>query len=255
MLINWWSRLNLEISLKRSQKIALISVFAALNVIFDSIALPPQLSSGVWYGLIFILEPLNGIILGPLFSFASTLIGVLIGHSILLRGDVALYEYLFTLGVPIGAMVSGLLYQKRWRLIFMYFAILLTAYFFTPVTSTLPVWGIWNTLLSFMILSVINILPDSIRSSLSKKKLFLPLIAFIGLEADILFRIFLFVPCQTYQILYGFTAEVLQAIWVAAAFITPIQVMISVLITTIVGPYVMRLSLLNQRQEFNINNS
>ena len=244
----------MEISLKRSQKIALISVFAALNVVFDSIALPPQLSSGVWYGLIFILEPLNGIILGPLFGFASSLIGVLIGHSILLRGEVALYEYLFTLGVPLGAMISGLLYQKRWRSVFAYFAILLIAYFLTPVTSTLPVLGIWDTLLSFIVLCVINILPESIRSRLSKKKLFLPLIAFIGLEADILFRIFLFIPCQTYQVLYGFTAEVLEAIWVAAAFITPIQVMISMLITAIVGSYILRLSLLSQRQEYKKNN-
>jgi len=239
----------LESSLKRSQKIALISVFAALNVIFDSIALPPQLSSGVWYGLIFILEPLNGIILGPLFGFASTLIGVLIGHSILFRGEIALYEYLFTLGVPLGAMISGLLYQKRWKFVFVYFTMLLIAYFLTPVTSTLPVWGIWDTLLSFMVLCIIIILPNSIRSWLLKKKLFLPLIAFIGLEADILFRIFLFIPCQTYNLLYGFTADVLEAIWVTAAFITPVQVVISMLIAATVGPYILRLSLLNQKQK------
>lgn len=244
-----WSCLNLEISIRRSQKIALISMFAALNAIFDSIALPPQLSSGVWYGWIFIIAPLNGIILGPLLGFTSTLIGVLIGHSIVLRGEVALYEYLFTLGVPLGAMVSGLLYQKKWRLIFAYFGILLTAYFFTPVTSTLPLWGIWDTILAFAVLFVINLLPNSIRTWLWKKPFTLPLMAFIGLEADILFRIFLFISCQTYQLFYGFSVEALEAIWVTAAFITPIQVVISIVVTAIVGPHVLRLSLFKQRQE------
>jgi len=194
------------------------------------------------------MEPLNGIVLGPLSGFTSTLIGVMIGHSIFLRGDIVIYEYLFTLGVPIGALISGLFYQKRWRLILIYFGILLTAYFLTPVTSALPIWGIWDTLLAFTVLCVINILPSSIRTGLWKQPFILPLVAFIGLEADILFRIFLFIPCQTYHLFYGLSAEVLEAIWVAAAFITPIQVAISIVVTAIVGPYVLRLSLLKQRR-------
>lgn len=63
----------------------------------------------------------------------------------------------------------------------------------------------------------------------------LPLCAFIGLEADVLFRIFLFIPCQTSQIIYGFNVETLQLIWVAGTFVTPIQVALSTLATSIIG--------------------
>lgn len=223
--------------MKRSRTIALISVFAALNAVCDSIVGLPQ--DIVWYGWIFVIEPLNGIILGPLPGFLSTLIGVIVGHSVYFRGE---FEYLFTIGAPLGAMISGLVYQKRWKLVFAYFAVLLTAYFLTPVAWSLPVWGMWNTFLAFAVLCVASILPKKLDSIRRRQELYvLPISAFIGLEADILFRIFVLVPCQTYQLFYGFTAETLQAIWGAAAFITPIQAVISMAVTTLIGPRALQL--------------
>jgi len=234
--------------MRRNQTIALIAIFAALNAVCDSIAGLPQLSSGVWYGWIFLIEPLNGIVLGPLAGFLSTLLGAMIGHSVYLRGEAPLYEYLFTLGAPIGAMISGLLYQRRWKLTFIYFTVLLVAYFVTPIAQALPIWGIWNTLLAFAVLCFLGIFSIRLGDKwLSEKIYALPIFAFIGLEADILFRIFLFIPCQTYQLFYGFTVETISAIWIAAAFITPIQVAISMAMTTVVGPRILRLSPWKQR--------
>ena len=67
----------------------------------------------------------------------------------------------------------------------------------------------------------------------------LPLIlatsAFVGLEADVLFRIFLFIPAQTYHFFYGFDAETLQWIWVSGAVITPIKVALSTAAAVLVG--------------------
>jgi len=228
--------------MRRSHAIALISIFAALSAVCDSVAGLPQLSSGVWYGWIFVIEPLNGIILGPMAGFLSTLVGVMVGHSVYLRGEAPLYEYLFTIGAPLGAMVSGLIYKKRCRLVFAYFTVLLAAYFLTPVAWDLPIWGVWNTLLAFAVLCVICVFLIRLDGRrLWERSYILPMSAFIGLEADILFRIFLLIPCQTYRLFYGFSVETLQAIWVAAAFITPIQVAISMIVTTLVGLHILRL--------------
>jgi hypothetical protein len=67
------------------------------------------------------------------------------------------------------------------------------------------------------------------------------LCSIIGLEADILFRIFLLVPCQTYWVFYGWTPAQLQLIWLAAGIITPVKVALAAVATIMLGFSLMRL--------------
>jgi len=220
---------------RKSQFLSLVAIFASLNVVCDSFIGIPQFTEGVWYSWIFIIEPLTGIVLGPYAGFLSALIGVMIGHLIYFRGA---QEFLFTIGSPVGAMVSGLLFKGRWKTVFLYYTVLFTAYFLTPVSRQLPIWGMWNTYFAYAGLCIIALIMTKKRAGrLQARSLsyILPIYAFIGLEADILFRIFIFIPCQTYRSIYGFTVEALQLIWVAGALITPIQVAISALVTLMVG--------------------
>ena len=61
--------------MKKSQFVSLVTVFAALTVVCDlMIGLP---TSGVWFSLVFVIESINGIVLGPYAVFLSTLIGVI----------------------------------------------------------------------------------------------------------------------------------------------------------------------------------
>ena len=223
---------------KRRRILPLIIMFASLNVVCDSLIGLPQLSSGVWYSWIFMIEPITGIILGTYAGFISTLIGVIVGHFIYFRG---IHEFLFTIGAPVGAMVSGLMFRGRWKPVLAYYTVLLLAYFVTPLAWQLPIWGMWNTYLAYLCLVVLTTLGRGVLKLESNKPSYaLALSAFIGLEADILFRIFIFIPCQTYQLFYGFTVEALQLIWLTAAFVTPVQVAMSALATVILGPPVIR---------------
>ena len=225
--------------MKRSLSLSLIALFAALNVACDAIVIP-QLSSSVWYGLIFLLEPINGIVLGPYTGALSTLIGVLAGHIITPRG---FEEFLFTLGAPVGAMVSGFVFRGKLKTIFFYYAALLAFFFATPVSWQLPFYGMWDVYLAFISLLFMIVIVNR-KGSFSKKdniRRLLVLSAFIGLEADILFRIFIFIPGQTYRWLYGIPVDVLQIIWVTGAFITPIKVAVSIVLTTIVGRQVIKI--------------
>lgn len=208
-----------------SKRVALISIFAAITSIFDIIPGIPQFESGVWYSWIFLIEPIVGFILGPFDGFLSVLIGVLIGHYFYFRGP---YEFIFTLGAPVGALMSGMLFRKERRVPLFFFSIILTAYFLTPISHDLPIWGIWNVLLAFISLLIITLI------KIEKSRVLFS--TFIGLESDILFRIFILIPLQTYRIFYGFPLEVWKHIWMAAAFITPIQVGISLLFTIIAFP-------------------
>ena len=215
---------------------ALVALFASLNVVCDSIAGIPQLSEGVWYSWVFMTEPVTGLVLPPQAAFISTLIGVAAGHVIYPRGS---YEFLFMIGAPIGSLVSALLFKGRDRIVLIYFSALFVAYLATPISWQLPLWGMWDTYLAFVGLLTANV--ASIRSRTDKTHpLALAFCAFIGLEADILFRIFLFVPCQTYR-LFAFTTEELQLIWIAGAVMTPVQVAISALFTSTVGVPLMKI--------------
>ena len=221
--------------MKKSQFVSLVAIFAALNVVCDSITGISLFEYGVWWSWIFLMVPLTGIVLGPYAGFLSTFIGVMIGHFIYFRGTP---EFLFTVGAPVGAMVSGLLFEGKWKTVFAYYTVLFVAYFITPLAWQLPIWGMWDTYLAYAGLLVILMLIRKSSWKLESRGLLFAAVmcAFIGLEADILFRIFLLVPCRTYWLIYGWPVELLQWAWALGAAVTPVQVAISTLVTAVVGP-------------------
>ena len=85
--------------------------------------------------------------------------------------------------------------------------------------------------------------------SKSGKPWFWALCAFIGLEADILFRIFVFIPGQTYRLFYGLPIEVLKGVWVAGALITPLKVAVSSFVTVLLGLRILKILPLSKQQD------
>lgn len=229
------SRLEIVSLRTRSQLISTVIAFAALCTVLDLI--PGPITAGVWTGWIFVISPLAGIILGPYLGFLTVLISVMVGHGIYFRGDV--YEFVFTLGAPVGAATSALMFRERWKGVWLYYTAALLAYFATPVAWQLPLWGIWDILLAYLAIIPATILMRrwSRRGpKMGKLSTRLALCTLIGLEADVLFRVFVLVPGQTYWLFYGWGPEVLQAIWTAVAWwITPAKVAISAFITTAIG--------------------
>jgi hypothetical protein len=236
--------------LRKSSFLSLIAVFASITVVLDT-GILPQLSSGVWYGLVFLITPITGIVLGPAAGFLSTLIGVMVGHFIIPRGA---EEFLFTIGAPIGAAISGLWFRKRWKEIFIYYSILLASYFLTPIAWQLPVLGMWDVYSAYFVL-ISMVLAQKMKLWKSKSSaiwLDLALSAFIGLEADVLFRIFLFIPGGTYHSIYGFSIDFLQVVWVAGAIFTPMKVVFSIVATTLLGSRLLTIFSMTKKGKMNI---
>jgi hypothetical protein len=239
-----WFHAHTDEALKRMRKdtgsrfVSLVILFGALTVVVDSIPGIPQFTEGVWYSWIFVMTPITGIVVGPTAGFLATAVGVLIGHILYFRG---LPEFLFTLGAPVGCMVAGLLFRGRWRPVLAYYTVLFAGYFLTPTAWQLPVWGMWDTYLAYASLAILALLAaKGSRVFTSPASRLFPLAAFIGLEADVLFRVFLFVPLQTYRTIYGLPVDVLQFIWAAGALVTPVQVALSVVATTVLGTSLMQ---------------
>ncbi len=215
-----------------SKIVALVAVFAAVNVITDSFGGLP--TSGVWYSWNFMITSLTGIVLGPLSGFVATFLGVVIGHQIYFQGA---FEIIFTVGAPVGATVAALSYRGKWKLVLIYYAVLFSAYFATPVAWQLPWWGMWDTYLAFVVVVAAFFLTKMNQRNLASanKPLRIAATVFAGLEADILFRIFLLIPGKAYSFFYGWDVATLQLIWGSGAVIAPIKVFGAIIATVLIG--------------------
>ncbi|NHJ15255.1 MAG: hypothetical protein EAX95_16360 [Candidatus Thorarchaeota archaeon] len=222
-------------SLQGSRALTIAAVFAAMIAVLDSIPIFPGFYSGVWDSWIFMLSPVVGAVLGPLLGAASVGLGGLLGHFIYFRDPL---ELIFMLGAPVGAAMAGLVYQQRWRAASALYSAFLLTYFLTPVTWLLPLWGIWDVLAGFSMLLFATLLSEIMNgknSPLDSDDTRLILSAVIGLESDILLRIFILVPCQTYWYFYGLSVEALQLLWLGAGFVTPLKVVLSAIATIAIG--------------------
>ena len=94
----------------------------------------------------------------------------------------------------------------------------------------------WDTYLAFSILVATIIFGRRFfQNSSPNTSLRLAFAAFIGLEADVLFRIFLLVPGGTYQYFYGLDVEELKIIWISGAIFTPLKAALSTFATVVIG--------------------
>jgi hypothetical protein len=219
--------------------VSLIAIFAALGVVLD-VVVTPAFSAGVWFGWIFMISPIAGIVLGPYNGFVSTLIAVMIGHSLFPRDTI--YEFVFTMGAPVGSMMTGFTFKGQLKRTFAYYTIMLGSYFATPVSRHLPIWGMWDGYVAYAILVILCAILITRGSAEIKRMSPYAVSAFIGLEADVLLRIFILVPCQGYQFFFGWSPEVLAGIWaVPAPLIAPFKVLLATFATTLIGPQIKRI--------------
>ncbi len=217
---------------RRSRIIAAVSLLGSIHAIL--VAIP-----GIWRSWMIIIEPIEGLILGPFGGAVSALIGSSIGRIIRPRAGIL---YIFGLGEVLGALTSGLIFKGRWRDALIIYAIMLSAYFIHPLGRTLPAWALWDIYIAF---SLILLSPRLINRALNDKentKKLTPAVAiasFIGIEADVLTRIFLLIPVGLYNVL-GIPENVLPVIWMAGAVETPVESIISVTASIIIGVPLLR---------------
>jgi uncharacterized membrane protein len=213
---------------RQTQKVALTAIFAALHTALSLFPGPVGFRS--W---IILITPLEGIILGPSLGFSAASIGYLLGWFIRPRPE----PIIFGIGEPIGALTAGLIAQKKWPYALLLYTGMLVALFTYPLTATIPLWTLWDIYVAFIGIFVFATLS---RTQIIKKlPFFLGLAALIGTEADVLARVFILIPLSGYQ-WWGIPAEALPDIFVLGAFQTPVEAVISVVATVLIGVPLMR---------------
>jgi len=221
-----------------TRNLALMAVFAALYYVLSLIA-PIRIPTGVGnleIGFAALIASVIGLVLGPYFGTASALLGASIAW-ILPPSSGNLFGLPFLLSPALNALVTGLIFYKKWKFGFAVFGVLIVAFLFTPpIWPVTENWLVAGAVLFDKIIALFLILPVVLfakQLSFAKASLFYFLLFFIGNQADNMWGSFIFATPTVYG-LFGYTVPDVRIAFLVSPFLYPavrlIQAFIGMLI-------------------------
>ncbi|MDP7974693.1 MAG: hypothetical protein RAK24_00655 [TACK group archaeon] len=217
----------MSIKIGASKLVSYVALFAAADVVLGAIPALPMIS---WAAF---MKPFEGIALGALGGPLAALLGGFIG-MLLFPAAAGLGLYTFTTGA-VGALVSGLIVDRRPLPAALVMLLPLLAFLASPVGRT-----IWLPALYDQIVALVLLYPSYVLlKAADRRSAYLPaaifLIAFVGTEADNLTGNALFVDLGLYSSLYGMPASSLYGVYMAGAFVYPLGRVLVALMNALVG--------------------
>jgi hypothetical protein len=215
---------------RRSLYVTAVATLAAVHIVLSYA--PPLVG---FRRMSIVMEPLEGIILGPYLGFLAAAIGWIGGRFI--RPDSFWIENLFGVAEAVGALGAGFLISRKWFLTAGIYGVQLLAFLVHPLARHIPLWTLWDTYLGFVAVFAAAFLVRRVQDArLSAPRLapVVAFVAFVAVELDVMVRIFMLIVGGLYQV-YPIPIEALPAIFVAGAIQTPVEAAYSVLAAIVVG--------------------
>jgi hypothetical protein len=219
--------------MRKSIIVGLVAVFAALHTTLYF------LPYALWRNWAVLLEPIEGIILGPYVGFFAALLG-----SSLSR--IVAFDPLWMFGIiaePVSVLIVGLLSRRVWKPALLAFAMMLLAYFAHPFGRALPLWTILDVLAALVLIYPAARFSNRLFSpSVKGKSTAVLLLSFVGIATDSLIRIFLLIPCGLSGLFFS-SFEQVSAIFTGGAVASYIEDSLVVAVSLLVGvPLIVSLS-------------
>jgi ECF transporter S component (folate family) len=220
-----------------TRKIALMAIFAALYYILSLVT--PHIPIGIGevrISLEALVATIFGLVLGPYLGTATAFLGAFVTWTLPPVG-MSPANLPFLLSPPINALVSGLIYYKKWKWGFLAFGGLIIAFLFTPPVQPLTENSIVAAAVLFdKVIAVLLILPlvkFAKQLSIGQGAAFYFILAFIGNQADNMWGSFIFATPPVYGI-FGFSVDVVRGYFLVSPFAYPairlVQAFIAMLI-------------------------
>jgi len=209
-----------------TRNIALVAIFAALFYVLSLIA-PIRIPTGVGdleIGFAALIAAVIGIVLGPYLGATSAFLGALVAWVLPPSGGSPL-GLPFLLSPPLNALVTGLIFYKKWKWGFAVFGVLIIAFLFTPPVQPLTEnYGIAVAVLFDKIIALLLILPVALfakQLSVAKASIFYFLLFFIGNQADNMWGSLAFATPMVYNGIFGFDIAFVRTAFLASPFLYP----------------------------------
>lgn len=225
-----------------TKNVALTAVFAALYYVLSLITpfIPAVAIPEIKISLEALIASVYGLILGPYLGALATFVGVSVAWS-LSPGSMSPYGMPFILSPPLNALVTGLIFYRRWEVGFSIYALLIIAFLFTPPVQPIHenlyigVAVLWDKFIALLL--ILPCVKFAKRLSNLKSLTFLYfLLAFIGNQVDNMWGSLAFATPLVYGGIFGLQVETVRFLFIVSPFIYPairlIQAMIAALIAT-----------------------
>jgi len=221
-----------------TRNLALVAIFAALYYVLSLIA-PIKIPTGVGnleISFAALIASVIGLVLGPYLGFTSALLGASIAWILPPSGG-SLFGLPFLLSPALNALVTGLIFYKKWKIGFAVFGVLIVAFLFTPpIWPVTENWLVAAAVLFDKIIALLMIVPVALfakQLSFAKASLFYFLLFFIGNQVDNMWGSFIFATPMVYG-LFGYDVPLVRIAFLASPFLYPairlIQAVIGMLI-------------------------
>ena len=206
-----------------TQNVALMAVFAALYYVLSLITpyIPAIAIPEIKISLEALIASIFGLILGPYLGGLTAFVGVLVSWT-LPPGSMSPYSMPFLLSPPVNAIVTGLIYYKKWKAGFLLFGMLIIAFMFTPplqpISENLYVAiALWDPLLALLLILPCVKFAKRLSTSKSSSLLYF-LLTFIGNEADNMLGLLVFAMPIVYEGIFGLQVEAVRFLFVVSPF-------------------------------------
>jgi ECF transporter S component (folate family) len=221
-----------------ARNVALMAIFAALYYILSLIA-PISIPTGVGnldISFAALFAAVIGLVLGPYLGTASAFLGAFVAWVLPPSGG-NFFGLPFLLSPTLNALVTGLIFYKKWKFGFAIFGTLIVAFLLTP-----PIWPVtenWLPAVAVLfdkVIALLLIIPVALfarKLSVARASLFYFLLFFIGNQADNMWGSFIFATPAVYG-LFGYDVGAVRLAFLASPFLYPavrlVQALIGMLI-------------------------
>ncbi len=232
-------RRNLRTGLT-AKNVALMAIFAALYYVLSLIA-PISIPTGVGnldISFAALFAAVIGLVLGPYLGTASAFLGAFVSWVLPPSGG-NLFGLPFLLSPTLNALVTGLIFYRKWKFGFAVFAALIVAFLFTP-----PIWPVTDNWLPAVavlfdkIIALFMIIPVALfakKLSIAKASIFYFLLFFIGNQADNMWGSLIYATPMVYNGLFGYGAADVRIQFLFSPFLFPAIRIVQALIGMIIA--------------------
>ncbi|HJW65265.1 MAG TPA: hypothetical protein VJ507_00645 [Candidatus Bathyarchaeia archaeon] len=209
-----------------ARNLALVAIFASLYYVLSLIA-PIKIPTGVGnleISFAALIAAVIGLVLGPYLGFSSALLGATVAWVLPPSGG-SLFGLPFLLSPALNALVTGLIFYKKWKIGFAVFGVLIVAFLFTPpIWPVTENWFIAVAVLFDKVIALLMIVPVVLfakQLSFAKASLFYFLLFFIGNQVDNMWGSFVFATPPVYFGIFGYDVSTVQGFFLFNPFLYP----------------------------------
>jgi hypothetical protein len=229
-----------------TKNVALTAIFAALYYVLSLISpfIPAIAIPEIKISLEALIASVYGLILGPYLGALAAFVGALVSWS-LPPGSMSPYGMPFLLSPPLNALVTGLIFYKRWKIGFSIYALLIVAFLFTPPVQPIDenlyvgVAVLWDKVIALLL-----ILPCvKFAKHLSNSKLlpiFYLVLAFVGNQVDNMWGSLAFATPLVYNGIFGLPVETVRFLFIVSPFVYPAIRLLQAIVAAIIATPLMK---------------